>query len=141
MRARSGRSHLRPAPLESDSEHDLATDPRYRDVAPEALPRTECLADVVARVIPYWEDDIVPDLRAEGPRHGAVLVTAHGNSLRALRKHLEGISDDAIVDVEIPTGIPFCYELDDDLSAGPMHYLGDPEAAAAAAEVVRRQAG
>ncbi len=130
-----------PPPVDPDSEHHPVSDPRYRDVPPEALPRTECLADVVARVVPYWEDDIVPDLRGEGPRGGAVLVVAHGNSLRALRKHLEGIGDDAIVDVDIPTGIPFCYELADDLSAGPMRYLGDPEAAAAAAEAVRRQAG
>ena len=76
---------------------DPAGDPRYRDVPAEALPATECLADVVARVLPYWEDAIVPDLLAEGPRGGAVLVVAHGNSLRALRKHLDGIGDEEIV--------------------------------------------
>ncbi len=105
------------------------------------LPATECLADVVARTVPYWEDAIVPDLLAEGPRGGAVLVVAHGNSLRALRKHLEGIDDDTIVGLEVPTGIPFHYRLADDLSIRSSRYLGDPEAAAAAAEAVRHQAG
>jgi 2,3-bisphosphoglycerate-dependent phosphoglycerate mutase len=96
---------------------------------------------VVARVIPYWEDAIVPDLLAEGPRNGTVLVVAHGNSLRGLRKHIEGIGDDAIVDLEVPTGIPFRYHLADDLSVVSSGYLGDPEAARAAAEAVSRQAG
>ena len=108
---------------------------------PTLLPTTECLADVVARVLPYWYDAIVPDLLAEGPRGGAVLVVAHGNSLRALRKHIDGIGDDDIVDLEIPTGIPFRYRLDDDLSVVSGDYLGDPEAARAAAEAVARQAG
>src|SRR5271165_5275024 len=81
-----------PPPLERGDLHDPAGDPRYRDVPLEALPLTECLADVVTRVVPYWEDVIVPDLRIEGPRDGAVLVVAHGNSLRALRKHIEDIS-------------------------------------------------
>ena len=130
-----------PPPVEPGSEHDPAGDPRYRDVPVDALPTTECLADVVARVLPYWEDAIVPDLLAEGARGGAVLVVAHGNSLRALRKHLDGIGDEEIVDLEIPTGIPFVYELDDDLSVVSKAYLGDPEAAQAAAEAVRRQAG
>ncbi|MGA8726738.1 MAG: 2,3-diphosphoglycerate-dependent phosphoglycerate mutase [Acidimicrobiales bacterium] len=130
-----------PPPLEREDPHDPAGDPRYRDVPLEALPLTECLADVVARVVPYWEDVIVPDLRAEGPRHGAVLVVAHGNSLRALRKHIEDISDEKIVGLEIPTGIPFVYELTDDLDVVSCDFLGDPDAAAAAAEAVRHQAG
>ncbi len=130
-----------PPPLERGDPHDPAGDPRYRDVPLEALPLTECLADVVARVVPYWEDVIVPDLRVEGPRHGAVLVVAHGNSLRALRKHIEDISDEKIVGVEIPTGIPFVYELTDDLNVVSCDFLGDPDAAAAAAEAVRHQAG
>ncbi len=130
-----------PPPLGRGDVHDPAGDPRYRDVPGEALPLTECLADVVRRVVPYWQDALVPDLRAEGARGGAVLVVAHGNSLRALRKHLEGIGDDAIVDLEIPTGIPFVYELTDELTVRSNRYLGDPEAAAAAAEAVRRQAG
>ncbi len=130
-----------PPPLQRGDVHDPAGDPRYRDVPLEALPLTECLADVVTRVVPYWEDAIVPDLRSEGARGGAVLVVAHGNSLRALRKHLEGISDDDIVDLEIPTGIPFVYELADDLTVVSSRFLGDPEAATAAAEAVRQQAG
>lgn len=133
-----------PPPVDPPSEHHPLGDPRYRDVPPEALPRTECLADVVSRAVPYWQDAIVPDLRAEGARGGAVLVVAHGNSLRALCKHIEGIGDDAIVELEIPTGIPFVYELADDLSvlgpSGSFSYLGDPEAARRAAEAVRRQA-
>jgi 2,3-bisphosphoglycerate-dependent phosphoglycerate mutase len=130
-----------PPPVEAGTTHDPAGDARYRDVPAYALPLTECLADVVARVLPYWEDAIVPDLLAEGPRGGAVLVVAHGNSLRALRKHIDGIDDDQIVGLEIPTGIPFRYRLADDLTVVSSGYLGDPEAARAAAEAVRRQAG
>jgi len=129
-----------PPPVEPGSEADPAGDPRYRDVPAHVLPLTECLADVVARVLPYWDDAIVPDLLAEGPRGGAVLVVAHGNSLRALRKHIDGIGDDEIVDLEIPTGIPFRYELADDLTVVSKGYLGDPEAARAAAERVSREA-
>ena len=136
------RSYATPPPAVGRGDaHDPAGDPRYRDIPADALPLTECLADVVARVVPYWGDAVVPDLLAEGPRGGAVLVVAHGNSLRALRKHIEGIDDDAIVDLEIPTGIPFRYELADDLTVVSQGFLGDAEAAAAAAEAVRRQAG
>ncbi len=130
-----------PPPVETGSAHHPAGDPRYRDVPAEVLPSTECLADVVARALPYWEDAIVPDLLAEGARGGSVLVVAHGNSLRALRKHIDGIGDDEITGLEIPTGIPFVYELADDLSVISGDYLGDPEAARAAAEAVSRQAG
>ena len=115
-----------PPPVDPGSDHHPAGDPRYRDVPADALPATECLADVVARVLPYWEDAIVPDLLAEGPRGGAVLVVAHGNSLRALRKHIDGIGDDEIVDLEIPTGIPFVYRLDDDLSVRVERLPGRP---------------
>jgi 2,3-bisphosphoglycerate-dependent phosphoglycerate mutase len=129
-----------PPPLSPDNPYDVAADPRYRDVDPTDLPRTECLADVVRRTVPYWESAIVPDLRATAERGGAVLVTAHGNSIRALRKHLESIADDAISDLEIPTGIPYRMLLSDDLSVHWAEYLGDPEAAAAAAAAVARQA-
>jgi 2,3-bisphosphoglycerate-dependent phosphoglycerate mutase len=136
------RSYATPPPaVEPGSPHHPAGDPRYRDVPVDALPTTECLADVVARVLPYWEDAIVPDLLAEGARGGAVLVVAHGNSLRALRKHIDGQSDEEIVDLEIPTGFPFLYEFDDGLAVVSKGYLGDPEAAKVAAEAVRRQAG
>ena len=96
---------------------------------------------MVRRTLPYWEDAIVPDLLESGARGGAVLVVAHGNSIRALRKHIDGISDAEIVDLEIPTGIPYRYRLDDDLSVLEAGYLGDPEAAEAAAAAVARQAG
>jgi 2,3-bisphosphoglycerate-dependent phosphoglycerate mutase len=111
-------------------------------VPSSALPLTECLADVVRRVVPYWEDAVVPDLLSEGARGGgAVLVVAHGNSIRALRKHIEQIGDDEIVDLEIPTGIPFRYRMSDELEVTSKDYLGDPETARAAAEAVAHQAG
>lgn len=123
-----------PPPLDDDDEYSQARDPRYASL--KEVPRTECLADVVARMIPYWEDAIVPDL-AVGH---TVLVGAHGNSLRALVKHLDGISDNDIVGLNIPTGIPLLYELDDSLrptrSGG--EYL-DPVAAEAAIAAVANQ--
>jgi 2,3-bisphosphoglycerate-dependent phosphoglycerate mutase len=128
-----------PPPLPVGDPGLPTSDPRYRDVDPAELPTTECLADVVRRVVPYWEEAIVPDLRAEGALGGAVLVAAHGNSIRALRKHIEGIGDAEIVDLEVPTGIPFRYRLADDLSVEGAEYLGDPKAALAAADAVRRQ--
>jgi 2,3-bisphosphoglycerate-dependent phosphoglycerate mutase len=129
-----------PPPLAPGNPYDVAADPRYRDVDPADIPRSECLADVVRRCVPCWESAIVPDLRAVARRDGAVLVAAHGNSIRALRKHLEGIADDAITGLEIPTGIPYRMRLDDDLSVRSAAYLGDPDAAAAAAAAVGRQA-
>ncbi len=129
-----------PPPLSPQNRYDVAGDPRYDEVDPADIPRTECLADVVRRTVPYWESAIVPDLRATAERGGAVLVVAHGNSIRALRKHLQGISDDKITGLEIPTGIPYRMQLDDDLTVRTADYLGDPEAAAAAAEAVARQA-
>src|SRR5690242_4353310 len=96
-----------PPPLDDDSEFSQARDPRYADLG-DLAPRTECLADVVARLLPYWEDAIVPDLRAGK----VVLLAAHGNSLRALVKHLDGIDDASIAKLNIPTGIPLVYRLD-----------------------------
>jgi 2,3-bisphosphoglycerate-dependent phosphoglycerate mutase len=129
-----------PPPLATDNPWTVADDPRYRDLDPGEVPVTECLADVVTRVVPYWESSIVPDLRATAVQGGAVLVAAHGNSIRALRKHLEGIADEVITELEIPTGIPFRMRLDDDLAVLSAEYLGDPDAAAAAAAAVARQA-
>jgi 2,3-bisphosphoglycerate-dependent phosphoglycerate mutase len=126
-----------PPPVGLDDPNHPVNDARYHGVPPSALPATECLADVVRRLLPYWEDAIGVEL-LEGR---TVLVVAHGNSLRALRKHIDGISDDEIVDLEIPTGIPFLYEFDDDLAVVSKDYLGDPDAARVAAEAVRRQAG
>jgi hypothetical protein len=96
-----------PPPLPDDAEWSQVGDPRYANLADDELPRTECLKDVIARMLPYWESDIIPDL-ATGQ---TVLVTAHGNSLRALVKHLDGISDEDIAELNIPTGIPLVYEL------------------------------
>ncbi|MDQ6615993.1 MAG: 2,3-diphosphoglycerate-dependent phosphoglycerate mutase [Actinomycetota bacterium] len=100
-----------PPPLDADSPLSPVHDPRYAGLPPELIPATECLADVVVRMLPYWYDAIVPDLRAGR----VVLVAAHGNSLRGLVKHLDGISDTDIPKLEIPTGVPILYELDGDL--------------------------
>jgi 2,3-bisphosphoglycerate-dependent phosphoglycerate mutase len=135
------RSYATPPPvLAPENPWDTSSDPRYRDLELSQLPRTECLADVVTRVVPYWEDAIVPDLRQAAEQGGAVLVAAHGNSIRALRKVLQGISDDEITELEVPTGIPYRLLLNDDLTVHSADFLGDPEAAAAAAAAVARQA-
>jgi 2,3-bisphosphoglycerate-dependent phosphoglycerate mutase len=106
-----------PPPLDENDPMHPRHDSRYRDLPAEVLPATECLKDVLVRMLPYWADAIVPDLRAGR----TVLVAAHGNSLRALVKHLDGIGDDEIVGLNVPTGIPLRYELDDDLRpAGPV---------------------
>lgn len=130
-----------PPPLPDGDPRQAAGDPRYQDVPSDALPATECLADVVARVLPYWDDVIVPDLRLAGERRGAVLVVAHGNSIRALRKHLDHISDTDIAALDVPTGIPFRYRFDDDLCVQDAAYMGDPDVARRAAEAVAKQAG
>lgn len=126
-----------PPPLSPDDPSHPTRDGRYADVPPSALPSTECLADVVRRLLPYWQDAIAPELLAGR----TVLVVAHGNSLRALRKQLEGISDEDIAGLEIPTGVPRVYELDGRLGVVEARDLGDPEAIRAAAEAVARQAG
>ncbi len=118
---------VRPPALEPGDERQHLGDPRYWDLPPSALPLTECLADVVARVRPYFTDVVVQDLRAAASRGLGVLVVAHGNSLRALRKELEGIDDQAIVELEIPTGVPFRYRFADDLSIVEAGYLRDEE--------------
>ena len=125
-----------PPPIADDDEFSQVGDRRYAGLAPETVPRTECLADVVQRMLPYWYDAIVPDLRTGA----TVLVTAHGNSLRALVKHLDGITDEAIAALNIPTGIPLVYRLDDDLrpTLAGGQYL-DADAAAAAIEAVKNQ--
>jgi 2,3-bisphosphoglycerate-dependent phosphoglycerate mutase len=130
-----------PPPLPEGDARRTDADPRYRDVPRELLPSTECLRDVVHRVVPWFEESLVPDLDSEGPRGGAVLVVAHGNSLRALRMHLERLTADEVVSLEIPTGIPFAYELDAQHAVQSSRYLGDPDAAEAAANAVARQAG
>ena len=124
-----------PPPLADDDRYSQVGDPRYADLGHE-MPRTECLKDVIARFLPYWEASIVPDLRAGN----TVLVAAHGNSLRALVKHLDQISDTDIAGLNIPTGMPLVYELDDQLvpTVAGGRYL-DPEAAAAAAAAVANQ--
>jgi 2,3-bisphosphoglycerate-dependent phosphoglycerate mutase len=130
------RSYDTPPPdLADDDEFSQVHDPRYADLL-ETVPRTECLEDVVGRMLPYWYDAIVPDLR----RERVVVVAAHGNSLRALIKHLDGLTDDAVVALNVPTGIPLRYDLDDTTMrpTGAATYL-DPEAAAAAIDAVANQ--
>lgn len=125
-----------PPPLDNDDEFSQFHDARYAFLPPEARPQTECLKDVVGRMLPYWYDSIVPDLR-DGK---VVMIAAHGNSLRSLVKHLDDISDADIAGLNIPTGIPLLYELDEDLKPITKggRYL-DPEAAAAAIEAVKNQ--
>jgi 2,3-bisphosphoglycerate-dependent phosphoglycerate mutase len=124
-----------PPPLDDDSEFSQVGDPRYAGLGDE-MPRTECLKDVIARMLPYWESGIVPDLRSGK----TVLIAAHGNSLRAIVKHLDGISDEDIAGLNIPTGMPLVYELDDAMTPTVVggRYL-DPEAAAEAAAAVANQ--
>ncbi len=131
------RSYDVPPPvLDESSEYWPGRDPRYAKLAPSDLPRTECLKDTVARFLPLWEGEIAPRIK-QGER---VLIAAHGNSLRALVKHLDGVSDADIVELNIPTGIPLVYELDDNLKPiKPRYYLGDPEAAERAAKAVAEQ--
>jgi 2,3-bisphosphoglycerate-dependent phosphoglycerate mutase len=124
-----------PPPMPVGHQFDVRGDARYAGLAPDALPATECLADVVVRLLPYWYDALAPEVMAGR----TVLVAAHGNSIRALIKHLEGISDKDITALEIPTGVPIVYELDRRLAITSKRELGDPEAIAAAAEAVRRQ--
>ena len=123
-----------PPALDDSSEWSQANDPRYAGIDGER-PNTECLKDVIARLVPYWEGEILPDLNAGK----TVLVTAHGNSLRALVKHLEGISDEEIAGLNIPTGMPLVYDIaENGTPTGPGQYL-DPEAAAAGAAAVAAQ--
>jgi 2,3-bisphosphoglycerate-dependent phosphoglycerate mutase len=124
-----------PPKLDPGDPRHPAHDPRYAGLTPDLLPGSESLADVVTRMLPYWHDNIVPDLRAGK----TVLVSAHGNSLRALVKHLDVIADEEIPSLNIPTGIPLVYTLDNDLRRVESRYLGDPEAAAAAAQAVADQ--
>ncbi len=124
-----------PPPLSHDDEHHPRFDPRYAGVDPAELPSAESLKDTLARVLPYWRQSIAPQLSAGRN----VLVVAHGNSLRALVKMLDGISESDIVELNIPTGIPLLYEFGPALEPLSHRYLGDPAAVAAAAEAVRRQ--
>jgi 2,3-bisphosphoglycerate-dependent phosphoglycerate mutase len=126
-----------PLPLTPDDDRHPVHDDRYRDLPRSVLPDTECLADVVVRMVPYWEDDIAADLRT----FPGVLVVAHGNSIRALVKYLKDIPDDEIVGLEVPTGVPWWFRFDDDLELVDDRQLGDPEAIRAATEAVARQAG
>ena len=126
-----------PPPIEVGAEWDNTDEDRYASLSRDIVPRSECLADVVERMMPYWFDGIIPDLR----RGELVLVTAHGNSLRALVKHLDGISDDDIAELNIPTGVPRVYELDEEMRVVKAEYLGDADEIAARAAAVAAQAG
>jgi 2,3-bisphosphoglycerate-dependent phosphoglycerate mutase len=125
-----------PPPLDKTHEHWPGRDRRYANLKPEEIPLTECLKDTVARFLPLWNGEIAPAIQ----RGQRVLIAAHGNSLRALVKHLDNIPDSEIVELNIPTGIPLVYELDASLKpVKPRYYLGDPEAAARAAAAVASQ--
>jgi 2,3-bisphosphoglycerate-dependent phosphoglycerate mutase len=128
---------VRPPDLEPEDERHPARDPRYSELPPELLPSSECLEDVVRRMLPYWYDAIVPDLL----RHACVLVSAHGNSIRALVKHLDGLSEEEVVELDIPTGVPRVYELGADFGVHSWRYLGDPKEIERRAAAVKAQAG
>ena len=125
-----------PPALTADDERYPGSDRRYADLPASDIPLTECLKDTVARFLPYWHDEIVPVIKA-GKR---VLIVAHGNSLRALIKYLDNVSDEEIVGLNIPTGVPLVYELDRELKPIKSYYLGDPEEAKRKAEAVANQA-
>jgi 2,3-bisphosphoglycerate-dependent phosphoglycerate mutase len=127
---------IQPPALTADDDRYPGKDPRYASLTPEELPLTECLKDTVARTLPYWHEAIAPIVRS-GKR---VIVAAHGNSLRGLVKYLDDVSDQDIVGLNIPTGIPLVYELDDRLKPLQHYYLGDPEAVAKATQAVADQA-
>jgi 2,3-bisphosphoglycerate-dependent phosphoglycerate mutase len=130
------RSYDTPPPaLETTDPRFPGNDPRYRNLEPSELPLTECLKDTVAKVLPYWHGRIAPGIKAGK----TVIVVAHGNSLRALVKYLDGISDQDIVEVNIPTGVALVYELDVDLRPLKHYYLGDQTAATAAMQVAANQ--
>jgi 2,3-bisphosphoglycerate-dependent phosphoglycerate mutase len=126
---------IRPPALDTTDSRSPARDPRYAELKPEDIPLTECLKDTVERVMPYWKETIAPAIQI-GQR---VLIASHGNSLRALVKYLDNISDDEIVGLNIPTGLPLVYELNDDLTPIRHFYLGDPAAAERAAQAVADQ--
>jgi 2,3-bisphosphoglycerate-dependent phosphoglycerate mutase len=127
---------VRPPDLEPSDARHPSHDPRYATLPPELLPTAECLKDVVERMLPYWYDAIVPDLLL----HPCVLVSAHGNSLRALVKHLDGLSEQEVVELNIPTGVPRVYELDADLRPKSWRYLGDAGDVERRAAAVKAQA-
>ncbi len=124
-----------PPPLTPADPHFPGRDPRYAGLRPEEIPLGECLKDVVARFLPYWRETVAPAVAAGRQ----VLIAAHGNSLRALVKYLDGVSEEEIVGLNIPTGIPLVYELNDDLTPMRHYYLGDPEAVARAIQTVADQ--
>jgi len=124
-----------PPPLEKNDPRSPAKDPRYKDVDKKDIPLTECLKDTVKRFLPYWHETIAPSIKS-GKR---VLIAAHGNSLRALVKYLDNVSDEDIVSLNIPTGLPLVYELDDNLKPIKSYYLGDPEEVKKAMEAVANQ--
>ena len=124
-----------PPEIDEESPMNPRNDPKYKNIDPALLPKTECLKDVVTRFTPLWEDEIVPQIKA-GKR---VLIAAHGNSIRALIKYLDNVPDEEITELNIPTAIPLVYEFDADFKPIKHYYLGDPEVAAAAAAAVAGQ--
>ena len=124
-----------PDPLDETDDRWLGNDPRYASIEKGKFPKAECLKDTVARVVPYFLDEIAPKIR-DGKK---IIVAAHGNSLRALVKHLDNVSDELITQLNIPTGIPLVYELDDQIKPIKSYYLGDPEAVRAAREAIANQ--
>src|SRR5690606_21208196 len=113
-----------PSALEKDDERSPLQDPRYKGVDPKDLPLTEALKDTVERILPYWNDVVVPEVKNN---YNEVIIAAHGNSLRGIIKHLKNISDDEIVSLNLPTAVPYVFEFDDDMNLQKDYFLGDPE--------------
>ena len=126
---------IQPPALEKSDDRYPGNDPLYKDVDEKDLPLTECLKDTVERFLPYWENEIVPAIK----NNKKIIIAAHGNSLRALVKHLDNVTDQEILKVNIPTGLPLVYELDEDLKPIDRYYLGDPEKVKKAMEAVANQ--
>lgn len=124
-----------PPPLDKNDERYPGSDRCYREIPPNEMPLTECLKDTVGRFLPYWKNTILPDVQ----KGKSVIIVAHGNSLRALVKHLDNVSDEAIVNLNIPTGIPLVYELDENIRPLKHYYLGDPDEVQKAIEGVAKQ--
>ncbi len=127
--------NIPPPPMTADDKRNPRNDRRYNNLSDEEIPLTECLKDTVERFVPYWENEIAPQVK-DGKR---LIVAAHGNSIRALVKYLDNVPDDEIVNLNIPTGVPFVYELDENLKPIKHYYLGDAEAIKAAQEAVANQ--
>lgn len=127
---------IAPPPIDPENELSSRKDPKYRDLSPEEIPDTEALSHTIARIVPYWEDELLPALR----ENGEILISAHGNSLRGIVKHLKNMTEEEVIKFNIPTGIPYIFEFDDAMQVSKDYFLGDPEVIKALMDKVANQA-